>query len=259
MKKILLPFLALILALGCASTLEEPKFVLVWEENFEGNEIDWSIWSKIPRGPSDWNNYMSDYDSLYAVKNGNLILRGINNHTQKSDSAKFLTGGVYTKNKKVFGLGRVEVRAKLGSAKGYWPAFWMLPEKANWPLGGEIDIMEHLNYDNVAYQTLHSNYTFNLKIKEPKPGSVAAINKDDYNIYAVEKYQDSICFFVNGKKTLTYPRIAAEAEKEQFPFCDEPYYLLLDSQLGGNWVGKVDPATLPVEMHIDWVKFYELR
>lgn len=42
----------------------------------------------------------------------------------------------------------------------------------------------------------------------------------------------------------------------QFPFYI-PQYLLIDMQLGGQWVGDVDPADLPVEMEIDWVRYYE--
>lgn len=242
--------------ISCTST---PKLKLVWEENFDGDKIDWSVWSKIPRGGADWNNYMSDYDSLYDIKDGHLILRGVVNYTQQNDTARFLTGGVFTKDKKSFGLGRVDIRAKLGSATGYWPAFWMLPCSAKWPEGGEIDIMEHLNYDSVVYQTLHSNYTYVLNIKEPKPGTVPRYNHNDYNVYGVEKFKDSICFYLNDVKTLTYSRIDSLSDKGQFPFCDEPYYLLLDSQLGGSWVGKVDSADLPVEMKIDWVKYYERR
>ena len=44
-----------------------------------------------------------------------------------------------------------------------------------------------------------------------------------------------------------------------FHFPVAPYYLLIDMQLGGNWVGAVDPAGLPVEMLVDWVRFYELN
>lgn len=44
----------------------------------------------------------------------------------------------------------------------------------------------------------------------------------------------------------------------QFPFY-QPYYLLIDMQLGGSWVGAVDPKELPVEMWVDWVKYYEKR
>lgn len=38
---------------------------------------------------------------------------------------------------------------------GVWPAFW-LTDEANWPVHGEIDIVEGVNYQDVAKTALHS-------------------------------------------------------------------------------------------------------
>ena len=199
---------------------------------------------------------MTDFYSCFDMREGNMVLRGIINHSEPNDTAPYLTGGIYTKGKKAFSNGRLEIRAKLNGARGEWPAIWMLPIYAPLPMGGEIDIMERLNHDTIAYQTIHTNYTYNLGIKDnPLSHSVGAINPDDYNIYPVEMYPDSIAFYINDTHTFTYPRI--ETDKEgQFPF-DQPFYLLIDMQLGGSWVGAVDPKELPVEMYVDWVRFYQ--
>ena len=236
----------------------DKKWKLVWKEDFKKKTLNDKAWSKISRGKSDWNNYMSDFDSCYAIKKGKLILTGMNNTTQKQDTAQFLTGGVYTKDKVSFANGRIEIKAKVNAAQGCWPAIWLLPfDNAAWPNGGEIDIMERLNHESIAYQTVHSYYTYKLGIKTPKPGSTAPIDPVDYNIYAVELYPDSVSFYINNKHTHTYPRIKTEQEG-QFPF-DRSFYLLIDMQLGGSWVGNVDPAQLPVTMEVDWVRFYQQR
>ncbi len=88
---------------------------------------------------------------------------------------------------------------------------------ANGPGGGEIDIMERLNNDSIAYQTVHPHYTFDLGIKDnPKQGSTGLINPDDFNTYTVEMYPDSLVFFINETRTFAYPRL--ETDKEgQFP------------------------------------------
>lgn len=239
------------------SRMPDHGWKLVWEDNFNGKEgFDTDVWSKIPRGKSDWNNYMSDFDSCYAMRKGNLVLRGIVNHSQPNDTARYLTGGVYTKGKKSFENGRIEIRARLQAAKGAWPAIWMLPENAQWPDGGEIDIMERLNYDPIAYQTIHTPYTLKLGIKDnPLSHSTGKINPDGYNVYAVELHPDSLAFYINDVHTFTYPRIKTDKEG-QFPF-NRPFYLLIDMQLGGSWVGAVDPKDTPVEMKIDWVRFYQ--
>lgn len=256
--KIIISTICLTLLLFSCKSIEtnSDKWTLTWEENFNDTVLDSSIWSKIPRGTSDWNNYMSDYDSLFAFENGSLILRGINNTVLPNDTAPYLTGGIFTKDKKTFGFGRLEIHAKLNGATGAWPAFWMLPAVGNWPHGGEIDIMERLSYDDFAYQTVHTYYTKILGIDEPQRFGTSPINPDDYNTYIVEKHPDSLVFYINNVHTFTYPRI--ETDKEgQFPFADQEYFLMLDMQLGGNWVGAVDPNDLPVEMAIDWVRFYE--
>jgi hypothetical protein len=41
----------------------------------------------------------------------------------------------------------------------------------------------------------------------------------------------------------------------RFPWTT-PFYLMIDMQLGGEWVGAIDESTLPTAMHVDWVKFY---
>lgn len=252
-------FLIFILFFSCQET-ESTKWQLTWLEDFNAETMDDNVWTRIPRGPSDWNNFMSSHDSLYALRDGKLILRGLENTFVPDDTATYLTGGVFTKDKKTFTYGKLEIKAKLQGAKGAWPAFWMLPAKRGaWPDGGEIDIMERLNYDSIAYQTVHSYYTVTLGIKDnPLYGNTNTIkNDDEFNIFSVEIHPDSLVFAVNGRHTFTYPKIET-TEKGQFPF-GKPFYLLLDMQLGGSWVGAVEPKDLPVEMEIDWVKFYELK
>lgn len=259
-KGILIVGICLLLA-GCMShrthTAADDGWRLVWEEDFEEKDgFDTTVWTKIPRGGADWNRYMSPYDSCYAMRRGNLVLRGLANNTQHSDTATYLTGGLYTRGKKTFTGGRIEVCARLQGATGAWPAIWMLPQDAPWPKGGEIDIMERLNHDSIAYQTTHSYYTHVLGQKRnPRQGGINSINPTGYNVYSVDIYPDSLVYAINHRHTYTYPRIETTLEG-QFRFY-QPYYLLIDMQLGGAWVGRVDAAQLPVEMHIDWVRYYQ--
>ncbi|WP_099369894.1 glycoside hydrolase family 16 protein [Sphingobacterium sp. 1.A.5] len=238
---------------------EAKKWKLVWEDDFDGNEIDSTKWSRIPKGESDWNKHMSTVDDVFRLEHGSLYLRGINNPDTTKDPRPFITGGIWSKNKFAFQYGRIEIRAKLGSAQGAWPAMWMLAELdkyGKYPLNGEIDIMEHLNYDTIIYQTTHSHYTLNLGQKDNPPhGGTATVNPNEYNVYGLSWYPDKIVFQLNGKDTFTYPRVDG-VDKSQWPY-DQPFFILIDQQLGGKWVGKVDQSELPVEMEIDWVKVYQ--
>lgn len=238
---------------------EGKKWKLIWQDDFNSLSLDTSKWSRIPAGKSDWNRHMSTLDDCFKMENGKLHLIGINNPDTTIDSRPYLTGGIWTKGKFAFQYGKVEIRAKLGSAQGAWPAMWMLAELdkyGNYPNNGEIDIMEHLNFDTLICHTTHSHYTLNLgeKMNPPHSGT-AKINTEVYNVFGISWYPDRIVFQLNGEDTFTYPRVE-NVDSSQWPY-DQPFYLLIDQQLGGSWVGKVDQTQLPVEMIIDWVKVYQ--
>ena len=72
----------------------EPEWKLVWADEFNGSRINSRYWTKIERGKPDWKSKMSDDPSLYAVKNGKLILRGKVNTNRKKDPLPFITGVV---------------------------------------------------------------------------------------------------------------------------------------------------------------------
>lgn len=238
---------------------EQKEWKLVWQDDFKGNAIDSTKWSKITKGGSDWNRHMSDDTACYAIHGGNLYLRGINNPDTVKDARLFLTGGVFSKGKFAFQYGRVEIRAKLECAQGAWPAMWMLAEKDKYgpyPHNGEIDIMEHLNFDDIIYQTTHSYYTLELKQQNNPPhGGTAKLNIKEYNVFGLEWYPDRLVFTLNGRETFRYTKVE-NVDASQWPY-DQAFYIMIDQQLGGNWVGKVDPQQLPVQMIVDWVKVYQ--
>lgn len=241
-----------------SSKLNYDDWVLDWVENFDKQEIDTLIWSKIPRGKYAWNDMMSDDDRCFDLRNGCLILRGILNDNKSNDTSKYLTGGIYTKYKKSFSPGRFEFRVKINGAQGAWPALWLRPFKQgkNYPWDGEIDVVEHLNFDPYIYQTVHSYYITKLKQFNPKHSKKAQINIDEFNIYGVEITEDAVTFYVNGEKTFIYPNKELSQNKDQYPFFQD-WFILVDMQLGGNWVGAIDEEDLPVEMEIDWIKHYK--
>lgn len=241
-----------------------PGWKLVWQDEFDGKELDASKWSRCKRGNPDWKNTMSDAAELLKVGDGRLHLIGVENKDRSVDKAPFLTAGVNSKGKFAFKYGKVQIRARFKSAQGAWPALWMLGAESQWPANGEIDLMEHLNFDHKIYQTVHSEYTQKL-LKEKKPqipskGRTAKINRDGWNTYGCEWDADKITLTVNGKPTLTYPRVPEKGEK-QWPF-RQPFYLLLTMQIGGGWVngtGPTNPAHYPAGMEVDWVRVWKKK
>ena len=240
---------------------EHRRYALVWHDEFNSEVLDNKVWGKIWRSNADWAVHMSSHDTLYAFEDGDLVLRGMVNDFLPNDKAPFLTGGVWSRYRKSFGFGRIEIRAKFDVAQGFWPAIWMMPQTSNslnWPHGGEIDIMEHFRDNPYINHTVHSHYTYNLG-RRNRPSHVAypKYNEGEYNIYGMELFQDSLVFFLNGKRTFNYPRFR-KGENGQFPFSQHDYYLILDAQLGRDRSPYIDTAKLPVELRVDYVRYYEL-
>jgi beta-glucanase (GH16 family) len=238
---------------------EKDRWQIIWQDNFEDPTLDTTKWIQIPRNTADWGNYMTSDPNCYTIKDGKLFLRGIVNPDTLHDPRPFLTGGVYSKGKFAFQYGKIEIHAKLECAQGAWPAMWMLAEQKKYgayPRNGEIDLMEHLNFDDIIYQTTHSYYTLELKQKNNPPHhGTTKIDIDKFNTFGMEWYPDKLVFTLNGEETFVYPRVDG-VDSSQWPY-DQPFYIMIDQQLGGSWVGKVNPDDLPVNMIIDWVKVYQ--
>ena len=142
-------------------------------------------------------------------------------------------------------------------AYGAWPAIWMIPQKKIYPdqHNGEMDIMERLNHDDFAYQTVHSHWNLNLKLESPQRFATAKIDTSGYNVYSLEWFPDKLRFAINGVVSFEYNKIPG-AGTFQWPF-DQPFFLIVDQQLEG-WPGKVThPEELPIDMAVDWVRLYQ--
>ena len=251
----------LLLQLGFSSPVKSQanNWNLIWQDEFsKDGKPDSTNWNFAGRGKADWNCYCSDDISNSMVKNGRLFLSGIVSKGA-SDTAQYQTGCISTKNKFSFKYGKLEVRAKLGKGQGSWPAIWLLPEHGSWPKGGEIDVMEQLNFDTIFYQTMHSYFIDVLKHKDdPKHYSTAPFKVDEFNIFGMEWYPDRIDLLINGAKTFSYAKIENDSTGTQWPF-DQKFYVLLDQALGGNWAGPVKKEDLPVSMQVDWIRVYQLK
>lgn len=229
---------------------------MVWADEFNGDKVDESSWRRCLRYGSPWNRHMSLLDTLVRVRNGVVELWGVNTPEGYQDSLKFLTGGLESRGKRYIRNGRIDVRARYDCAQGFWPAIWMMPESEKpWPNAGEIDIMEHLNFDDYIYQTVHSYHIEGGHQPKTQHDHKEKVDLTQFNIYSVEVNDSVITYYINGQKTFTYNRLDPEP-KDQYPFDDYDYYMILSAQLGGHWIGPIEASQLPVKMEIDYVRFY---
>lgn len=170
----------------------------------------------------------------------------------------FTSASLITKHKASWQYGRVEVRAKLPQGKGVWPAIWMLGtsfiKDEDWPSCGEIDIMEFVgNEPGHIHGTLH----YSAEGRHRKIPGKLAVNPplNGFHVYAIEWTADRIDFLFDGAAYHSVPLDGA-GKGSGNPF-RKPFFLLINFALGGSWGGPIDPAILPQQFVVDYVRVYK--
>ncbi len=229
-------------------------YKLVWQDNFSSKNIDTKAWThEVAR--SGWvNNEKQRYtDGENAVqKKGKLML------IARYENNEYTSARMITENKRMFTYGYFEIKAKLPSGNGTWPALWMLGnnnDQVGWPDCGELDIMEHIGREpGVVFSSIHNRSGYGAT---PYSGKVNIINPyDKFHIYAMEWTPEYITFFVDDRQIYYYK--PETKTPENWPF-DKPAYFIFNIAIGGNLGGEVENSIFPVTMIVDWVKVYQKK
>ena len=239
---------------------------IVWQDEFDRDSLDLIKWSHETGGHGWGNNelqYYTDSDSNSYVENGNLVLKaevvpqgiGSSRGLRYYSSARLRTYG-----KGDWKYGRIEVKAKVASGQGIWPAIWMLPTDwlfGGWPSSGEIDIMEHVGYDlGVVHGSVHTE-AYNHKINTQRSSARKIANVDtEFHVYSIIWDKDKISFFIDDVQYFLFEN-DQQGNYKTWPF-DQRFHLLINIAVGGDWPGNPNNSTnFPRTMLIDYVRVYE--
>jgi len=246
-----------------------PGWKLVWSDEFngpDGSPVDSSKWvSEV--GGNGWGNQELEYYTARPQnaiqQGGNLVITvlaekytGSDSVTRDYTSARLKAEGKFSRK-----YGRFEARIKIPKGQGIWPAFWMLGDdidRVNWPICGEIDIMENIGKEPaVVHGTIHGpGYNGEHGIGSPFTLPDKARFADDFHTYAVEWAPRAIRFFVDDHLYAT--RTPAELPKGTKWVYNHPFFILLNVAVGGGWPGSPDSTTIfPQTMLVDYVRVYK--
>jgi beta-glucanase (GH16 family) len=247
--------------LGCS--LYSQTYDLVWSDEFDYTGLpDTTKWN-YDVGGHGWGNQELQYYTYRRLENvrveeGKLVIEA---KKESYEGKNYTSARLVTKNQGDWLYGKIEVSARLPKGRGTWPAIWMLPtdwEYGDWPSSGEIDIMEHVGYDEgVVHGTVHTE-AFNHSLGTQKGNSVNLPDATTaFHEYAIEWTHSEIYFFIDGTKYFTF--IKYDNDYKKWPF-DKRFHLVMNIAVGGSWGGAqgVDDNAFPTTMEIDYVRVYQL-
>ncbi|SNS13619.1 Beta-glucanase, GH16 family [Belliella buryatensis] len=282
---LIFPILAAI-GISCnqSDTISENELVvpegykLVWHDEFaldgKPDENFWSYEIGLKR-----NNELQYYQPENAnIKDGLLILEGKrekvkneaydpNSHDWRKNQefAKYSSASINTKGKKSFQYGIIELRAKIDTAIGMWPAIWTLGESQGWPANGEIDVMEY--YRVKGEGTILANAAWASSDKraawdEAKIPIRKFIERDTewtekFHVWKMDWTQDYIRLYLDDE-LLNEVDLTSTINPDGFNPFQQPHYILLNLAIGSNGG---DPSTtqFPKEYLVDYVRVFQKK
>lgn len=248
----------------------EPNFdYLVWSDEFDGSgAIDASKWfhqTLLPNGQSWYNNEIQHYtnrtDNTYVSDGTMKLVAKKETFTDQGVTKQYTSARLNSKF--AFTYGKVEVRAKLPTGIGTWPAIWTLGKNITepggywtndfgttpWPACGEIDIMEHWgDNQNFVQSAMHTPSSHGGTIN--KGGQIIPTASTEFHVYTLVWTEEKMTFSVDGNIHYVYQPEVQNADT--WPF-DADQYILLNFAIQPS----IDPTFTEDAMEIDYVRVYQ--
>ncbi len=258
---------------------ERQGMTLVWSDefNYEGKP-DSSSW--IYEKGFVRNQELQWYQSENAnCNNGVLLILGkkekvknpgfvtpATNWRDEREYAEYTSSSIQTRGKKQWLFGSFEIRARIDTAHGSWPAIWTLGISKPWPSNGEIDIMEFYRINDVP--TILANFAWGTEkrnaakwddLKKPLSDFTGADPEwtKKFHVWRMDWNRDSVNLYLDDQ-LLNSTSLKSTVNPDGFnPFL-QPHYILLNLALGANG-GDPSRSVFPIKYEVDYVRVYQSK
>lgn len=285
-KTNILPLLLICLLLfGCISLFAEnsndipqyPGYELVWSDEFDIDGVPnpdiWRFEKGFARNEElQWYQADNTYcenglakieGRVERVKNPNYQA-GSSDWKKNREYAEYTSSSMITENSKNWLYGRFEISAKIPTAKGSWPAIWLLGIDKEWPSNGEIDIMEFYLKGGAPHIMANAAWGSDQRWVAKWDGSSHAYTSftatdpdwaDKFHLWRMDWDKDFIRIYLDGR-LLNEIDLNETRNPDGFNPFRQPQYILLNLALGSNG-GTPDQSKFPLVYEIDYVRVYQ--
>ena len=277
MKIIILIFVfefQLIMVAGQA--IDSSEYKLVWSDEFNTdgppNSNNWAFEKGFVR-----NHELQWYQKENACCFGGYLiieakreqkknpdyLEGSDDWKKNREFAEYTSSSLMTRGLHSWQFGRFEMRARIDTRSGLWPAFWTLGLEGSWPHNGEIDIMEYYQATilaNIAWgaekkwQAVWNTYRIPLD-------SLLENDKDwtkKFHIWRMDWTKDNIKLYLDDilMNSQDLSKTINQDDERKNPFL-QPHYIIINLAIGGTAGGDPNNTEFPALYEIDYVRVYQ--
>jgi len=273
---------------GTSSTVTSQAFspniasgTLVWSDEFSNStgvpaQPDPTVWTYDTGNGGFGNQELETYcawgsstapcstanPSEYVGPDGYLHIVAQNPSTNVYTSARLKTQGLFS-----FQYGRLEFRAMVPEAQGFWPAAWSMGNNiatVNWPACGEMDVLERVNaagnpdwnagsIHGPGFTGSNIGTTYNFPSGQTAGGA--------FHTYGMVWSPGSVKYYIDDPShpyaTFT-PSSISGFSGAKWPFDGgQSNFIIMNLAIGGSWPGSPNGTTpFPSEMLVDYVRIY---
>ncbi len=270
------PFLAVFMVVAAGNAVWGEEYQLVWADEFNEvgrpNPENWTYEKGFVR-----NEELQWYQEANArCQDGLLIIEAKREKVANPDyrqgnrswkrsraHAEYTSACLKTRGLHQWKYGRFEMRGRIDTRAGIWPAFWSLGSARSWPGCGEIDIMEYyrgLLLANVCWlgdvrrEAKWDDVRIPLsRFKDPDWSSKFHVWRMDWDEKEIRLFvDDELLNTIELSKTVNGDAEAANPLRE-------PHYILLNMAIGGTQGGDPSATEFPAKYEVDYVRVYQKK
>ena len=282
MKNILLLSLFLLAVHIPAFTIDKgtKEFKLIWSDEFnQYSKPDACYWTH-EKGFVRNEEFQWYQEDNAFIENGLLVIEGrrekiknphfeagSGNWRRNREYAEYSASSINTRGKFEFQYGRIEVKARIDTAIGLWPAIWTLGVAGEWPSCGEVDIME--SYPSEGVQSILANVAwgtnrrYHAKWNARKKPLQYFLDKDPdwpqkFHVWRMDWDEQYIRLYLDDELMNEQDLSKTINADGSNPF-HQPHYILLNLAIGGQNGGDPSNTRFPTRYEIDYVRVYQRK
>ncbi len=257
-------------AAGASTVPVPPGYKLVWHEEFDTDgkpdPANWNYENGFVRNEeAQW--YQRDNAS---ISGGLLVIEARKERVKNSkytgsgdwktsrEYAEYTSTSMTTSGLQSWQYGRFEMRARIPTAAGMWPAWWTLGVSGEWPSNGEIDIMEFYQgkvLANVACGT-STRWTAKWSSSTKSLSALGADFTSSFHVWRMDWDEQNITLSMDDEELNTTPLSSMLNPDGKSPF-KQKAYMIVNLAIGGQNGGDPSRTSFPQRYEIDYIRVFQ--